>query len=60
MSIERLFDSPLKVVNVGLRSFAEDLRTVGVECQHVTITLADAGDGPPAEDEPRQTDTGKE
>jgi hypothetical protein len=35
MSAENLFSNPLKVINVGLQSFAQDLRAVGVECQHV-------------------------
>ena len=37
MSAEKLFSNPLKVINVGLQSFAQDLRAVGVECQHVEL-----------------------
>ena len=35
MSAENLFSNPLKVINVGLQSLAQDLRAVGVECQQV-------------------------
>ena len=37
MSAENLFGTQLKVINVGLQSFAQDLRSVGVECRQVTI-----------------------
>jgi len=36
MNIENLFNNPLKVINVGLQSFAQDMRTAGIECQHVS------------------------
>ena len=49
MSIEDLFDNPLKVVNVGLRSFAHDLRAIGVECQQVDAAEAQPPDPSPTE-----------
>jgi hypothetical protein len=44
MSAENLFSNPLKVVNVGLRSFAQDLRSQGVECQQVDSAQASPAD----------------
>jgi hypothetical protein len=35
MTVADLFDQPLKVINVGLRSFAEDLKTLMVDVEHV-------------------------
>lgn len=35
MSIERLFEEELKVVNIGLESFLETLLRVGVEVRQV-------------------------
>ena len=43
MSVEDLFSKPLKVINVGLRSFAQDLRSVGVECQQVSVDPVESG-----------------
>ena len=37
MGLERLFDQPLQVINVGLTSFAEDLRNIGVDFEQVSL-----------------------
>ena len=60
MSAENLFSKPLKVINVGLQSFADDLKTVGVACQQVEpdqrpVLEADAGRG-----NGHERDSGKE
>jgi len=35
MSCDRVFDGPLRVVNIGLGAFADDLRAAGVEVVHL-------------------------
>lgn len=35
MTVAELFDQPLKVINVGLTSFAEDLKALMVDVEHV-------------------------
>ena len=41
-AISDLFTVDLNVVNVGLESFAHDLRSQGVPCEQVTIAEGDA------------------
>jgi hypothetical protein len=62
VGIERLFHDPLKVINVGLQSFAQDLRSAGVECQHVGVSPVERGDGQIARPDGAagQTRTGEE
>ncbi len=42
--LERLFASELRVVNLGLESFADDLRACGVEVQQVRWRPPAGGD----------------
>jgi hypothetical protein len=37
MTAADLFDHPLKVINIGLTSFAQDLKKLGVECEQVSV-----------------------
>ena len=41
---ETLLDAPLKVINLGLESFAQDLSRNGVEVLHVDWTPPAGGD----------------
>ena len=44
MTDKPLLDGPLKVVNIGLDSFAEDLKAQGVEVVHVDWSPPAGGD----------------
>ena len=44
MSKENAFPGPLRVINIGLQSFAEDLRSAGVEVVHVDWRPPSGGD----------------
>ena len=51
MSVSELFEEDLRVVNIGLETFAEDLRAAGVPCVHVaTQQTAGRTDGAPPSD----------
>ena len=42
--VEKLLQEPLKIINIGLESFAEDLHRQGVEVAHVDWTPPAGGD----------------
>jgi len=44
MSPPKIFDLPLKVINIGLESFATDLALAQVEVQHVDWRPPAGGD----------------
>lgn len=44
MSQPKIFDAPLKVINIGLESFATDLAEDQVEVQHVDWRPPSGGD----------------
>lgn len=43
-SLDDLLDNPVKVVNIGLESFAEELAAEGAEVVHVDWTPPAGGD----------------
>ena len=51
MSVSELFDQDVRVINIGLETFAEDLKAAGVPCVHVASQeTAGRTDGAPPSD----------